>query len=62
LPVAENVQEQNRAVAAGGILRGDRDVKAHSSFRTKRLILEIYDVMAEASDLGEADRADRWVS
>jgi hypothetical protein len=30
----------------------DRDVKAHGEYRTKRMILEIYDALAEASERG----------
>ena len=30
----------------------DRDVKAHGEYRTKRLILEIYDELAEAIATG----------
>jgi hypothetical protein len=31
----------------------DRDVKAHGEYRTKRLILEIYDELAQAIDRTE---------
>jgi hypothetical protein len=31
----------------------DRDLKAHSEYRTKRVILEIYDELAKAAEVGE---------